>query len=372
MKKWAKFLLGLALLSSASLTKMDATEFLEMKNGEVRELWYNIGINYDYNSNFLSRQGDDERIVSERCNISDYDYEEFVEKIAFGELEQKIRGESLDFFINASLEDNNLVFLYGNNGIGGLDEKEKKEIGFSNVYYNETRGSTNLYLLLPDDVTIVENNQILLERNLEDGRIYAYEGVPAKETNMYTRVQKLNEIFDVALGGDGIDDVIDGIKNKEFNIILDGLKGIVSDPLCSTLRWLESKVEEKYDYVDTEDEYLSLLKKIPGKWGAVVNSTIFLASGLEEIAERNRRKGINSIVDGDYNVYSVPLYIQDDVDIYRSKWIGRGISLDLEFDDYKDGDGYLIVSNIGFCQDNGSGKRADIGDIVFALDFNKE
>ena len=359
MKKVLEKMLCGSLIIANSFLPLNAGNYFEVGSGKIRELWYDVGVEYD--DGFVHEKkelGFDETFL-----FRNYDFNDFVKKTMVGC--SKSNEYSLNCYMNASCDENEFLFFYGNSGFSNLSEVEKKNMGFSNACFSESLNGVKLYLFLPEGVGVKENNQLVAGRDCSNGDLRLYDCIAGEDSPVYEGVHKLNDYLEVYVGEDGVESIIEGISQRDFSKVKNGIKNIGSDPVGASLKWLEGKVEDNFEYVDMDGEYISLLRKIPGKFGSILSGAICLSGSIEEIAERGRRKELEEIIEGDYNVHQIPLYINEK-DIYGNIYVGRVLYFSFNEEEERR-KGYFIVSELGFNSINN--EKAKMSDIVFEFEF---
>lgn len=238
-----------------------------------------------------------------------------------------------------------LSFSYENKGDKSVYLEEK--FGSNRVLpkdfaYTEDRNNTHLYLILPNEVKVknLEQKLIIIDNENILGKVV--EAIPVEESKLYLLAKGLNSFL------------------EEFNYSENSNQNKLS---------LEDFERRYFNKLSSNNPFVSLVRKIPGKVGEILDIGVFLGKALYEFGESQRQKTISETFGEDYSLYKIPFYSSENK--LNSFIVGRKLRWELDLDDvkwYKQG--YLAAPLITFNRQGKTLKQTSLKDLFFEFDLN--
>jgi hypothetical protein len=244
------------------------------------------------------------------------------------------------YFYFKKNSNNSFSFSYFNRGNNSISLEDRTKLLFRDYLFVEDRNNTHLYLVLPKEVYLeeLEQNLLVLKNNFSQTSVI--KAYPNEETKTYKFFKKLDNYTE------------DKLNNLERNIIK-----------------LEDFEKKYFSNVPNDSPYVSLLRKVPGKVGKLIDYTVFLSKLFSEIKEDQRKRIFQEDFGENYNIYKIPFYSSEKE--FNPFVVGREIKWDLNLNDLKWYNiGYLAIPLITFNQQKETLEQTSLENLLFKFELN--
>jgi hypothetical protein len=253
-------------------------------------------------------------------------------------------------------QNGNFYFEYKTGGRNDLSELERKRIPNSDEFFREDTKNTHIYFIYPPEsqLEIISQNLEVLNNKTEKTRTINTKQF--EETEFYEIISKVSDFFEIY---NLIKPKIEEEENKDLDNWRVNNLGYNQES--------EEQLNKKafFNQLPPENPQVKLAKKIPGKAGKIIKSSIFLSKVLmNEIERKNRLKFWKKGISEDWNVLQMPLYVGEEVNPFRDNIIKRKTNFRIngEYDKF-----HIMISSLPYITGTFRTQTSGIEDVLIEV-----